>query len=38
MRKSLLVVAAVGGALLTLLAFAGGANAATAIEYGLMLV
>lgn len=36
MRKTLLVIAALLGALLTLLALAGSADAATAIEYGLI--
>jgi hypothetical protein len=36
MRKTLLVIATLIGAFLTLLALAGGAEAATAIEYGLI--
>lgn len=36
MRKTMLMIASLIGALLALLAVAGGADAATAIEYGLI--
>ena len=36
MRKTMMVIAALIGALLALLAVAGSADAATAIEYGLI--
>lgn len=36
MRKTLMVIAALIGAILVLLALAGSAEAATAIEYGLI--
>jgi hypothetical protein len=36
MRRTILLIAAVIGALLTIVALAGGADAATAVEYGLI--